>query len=139
MIDYRETAERISPSQLTGFFVGWPKRPTTETHLRLLESSFAVALAVDTEADRVVGFGTAISDGVMSAYIPFLEVLPEYQRRGIGRELFRRLLTRLDRLYMIDVVCDQELMGFYESRGMVPGHAMVLRHRENQAGATSAG
>ena len=34
------------------------------------------------DAGRVVGFVTAISDGVLSAYIPLLEVLPEYQGAG---------------------------------------------------------
>ena len=34
-------------------------------------------LALDK--DTVVGFATATSDAVLSAYIPLLEVLPEYQ------------------------------------------------------------
>ena len=59
----------------------------------------------------VVGFVTAVSDGVLSAYIPLLEVLPEYQDRGIGSELMRRILEQLDDLYMVDVLCDAESAG----------------------------
>jgi ribosomal protein S18 acetylase RimI-like enzyme len=78
----------------------------------------------------VVGFVTAISDGVLSAYIPLLEVLPEYQGRGIGAELVRRLLDRLGGLYMVDLCCDEDVVGFYERLGLARWDAgMGLRNR----------
>ena len=61
---------------------------------------------------------TAISDGVISAYIPLLEVLPDFQGRGIGKELTGRLLEELDGLYMVDLSCDEELVPFYEGLGL---------------------
>jgi ribosomal protein S18 acetylase RimI-like enzyme len=97
--------------------VGWPQRPSPERHLALLRGSSHVVLA--REGRRVVGFVTAISDGVLSAYIPFLEVLPDFQGRGIGKELTSRLLADLGRLYMIDVSCDEELVPFYEQFGLM--------------------
>lgn len=84
-----------------GFFVGWPVKPSPQRHLELLRGSYAVELALD--AGRLIGFATAISDGVLSAYIPLLEVLPGYQAQGIGSALIRRLVERLDGLYMIDL------------------------------------
>ena len=72
-------------------------------------------LALD--GDAVVGFVTAISDGVVSAFIPLLEVLPEYQHRRIGTELVRRLLVQLDDLYMVDLCCDADLEPFYNALG----------------------
>jgi ribosomal protein S18 acetylase RimI-like enzyme len=75
-----------------------------------------VVLAKD--GDRVVGFVTAISDGVLSAYIPLLEVLPEFQGRGIGSELVRRLFDRLGDIYMVDVVCDESVVPFYARFGL---------------------
>ena len=57
----------------------------------------------------------------MSAFIPLLEVLPEYQRRGIGSELVRRMLLLLADTYMIDLCCDEELVGFYERFGLADG------------------
>ena len=82
-----------------------------------MRGSSHVVLARDGR--RVVGFVTAISDGVLSAYIPLLEVLPEYQGRGIGKELTRRLLSSLDELYMVDVACDEDVAPFYESLGLM--------------------
>ena len=49
----------IDADQLSGFFVGWPSPPDPETHLRILEGSFAVALALADE--RVIGFANAVT------------------------------------------------------------------------------
>lgn len=133
-ITYRESSAGIGAEQLHGFFVGWSSPPAPEVHLRLLDRSDAVVLAVDDATGRVVGFVTAISDGVLSAYIPLLEVLPEYQRRGIGSELMRRMLARLRALYMVDLLCDPQLQPFYRRFGMLPASAMALRDYAHQSG-----
>ena len=134
MIVYRDTSAGVGPGQLRGFFVGWPNPPGPETHRRLLEGSDAVVLAVDDGSDRVVGFITAISDGVLSAYIPLLEVLPAWQGQGIGQELVRRMVGRLRDLYMIDLLCDEDLQSFYERLGFTRAQGMVVRNYENQSG-----
>jgi hypothetical protein len=79
MISYTDSVAGITADKLQGFFVGWPNPPSPETHLKLLANSNYIVLAVDDETGNIVGFITAISDGVLSAYIPFLEVLPAYQ------------------------------------------------------------
>ena len=129
MLSYVDSIEGITPDRLRGFFVGWPNPPSPETHLRLLANSDAVVLAIDRASGDVVGFITAISDGVLSAYIPLLEVLPAYQGRGIGQELVRRMLAKLDGLYMVDLLCDPELQPFYARLGMQPATGMMLRNR----------
>jgi ribosomal protein S18 acetylase RimI-like enzyme len=134
MISYRTSLESISSDMLTGFFVRWPKPPSPETHMRLLQHSYRVVLAVDDQIGRVVGFINAISDGVLSAYIPLLEVLPEYQMQGIGDELVRRMLWSLDGLYMIDLLCDRRLQPFYEQFGMVGATGMMVRNYDRQSG-----
>ena len=133
MIEYTDAAERIVSGQLEGFFVGWPNPPSPETHLRLLKRSDHAFLALDSKSGNVVGFVTAISDGMLSAYIPLLEVLPEYQGQGIGSELLRRMLAKLDGLYMIDLLCDSELRPFYERLGMKAVGGMMLRNFDRQA------
>jgi ribosomal protein S18 acetylase RimI-like enzyme len=116
VIEYAESVAGIEARHLEGFFVGWPQSPSPERHLELLRRSDYVVLARDHE--RVVGFVTAISDGVLSAYVPLLEVLPEYQGRGIGSELMSRLLARLESLYMVDLCCDAGLEPFYRRLGL---------------------
>ena len=89
---------------------------------------------MDTSSGKVIGFVTAISDRVLSAYIPFLEVLPEYRGKGIGSELVRRMLERLSSLYMVDLLCDAELQPFYAALGMHPATGMMVRNYERQSG-----
>lgn len=132
MLTYTSDLQGVTPERLSGFFVGWPSPPTPETLLRVLRGSHRVVLARDGE--RVVGFVTAISDGVLSAYIPLLEVLPEYGGRGVGSELVRRLLADLSDLYMVDVMCDDDVAGFYAKLGLTRAGGFVKRNYARQSG-----
>lgn len=134
MIRYLDNADSITPKQLQGFFVGWPNPPSPATHLRLLRQSAAMVLAVDDATAAVVGFINAISDGVLCAYIPLVEVLPAWQGQGIGRQLIERMLARLAALYAIDLLCDAELQPFYVGLGMRPATGMMVRNYARQSG-----
>ena len=129
VIAYETDMSGVTAGNLQGFFVGWPTAPSPDRHVALLRGSDYAVVARDSETGRVVGFVSAHGDGVLSAYIPLLEVLPTYQSRGIGTELVRRLLELLEGHYMIDLACDEELVPFYERFGMVRGVGMALRNR----------
>ena len=116
MIEYTDSLDDVRADDLRGFFVGWAATPTPDQHLAILRGSDHVVLARDGR--RVVGFATAISDGVVSAFIPLLEVIPDYQGQGVGSELMRRMLDLLERLYMVDLCCDAALEPFYTRFGM---------------------
>src|SRR5947209_1680422 len=120
MIDFIDSLDGVAADDLRGFFQHWSQQPSAETFLRILQSSDHVVLARDTDSGRVVGYVTAISDGISCAYIPHLEVLEPYRGRGIGSELVRRLLDRLDGLYMVDLICDPDLQPFYARLGFRP-------------------
>lgn len=134
MMIYKTSLEHITTEMLIGFFVGWPNPPQPETHIKLLQNSYKIVIAFDEDTKSVVGFITAISDGVLSAYIPLLEVLPEYQGRGIGQELIRRMLLELQDIYMVDLLCDENLQAYYEKAGMVKANGMLIRNYEMQSG-----
>lgn len=127
-IEYRDSVQGITEDQLEGFFVGWKKIPPPEVHLQALCSSGHVVLALDTNTNKVVGFISALTDTVMTAYIPLLEVLPSYQSKGIGTELVRRMLKKLESLYMVDLLCEADRQSFYEQFGMQKTTAMMLRN-----------
>jgi ribosomal protein S18 acetylase RimI-like enzyme len=129
VITYDTSLDGLRAQDLDGFFVDWPAQPSPERHLRLLHGSDHVVLARDAETGRVVGFATAVGDGVLSAFIPLLEVLPAFQGRGIGSELVRRVLARLEGTYMVDLCCDEERASFYERFGMQRLVGMGLRDR----------
>jgi ribosomal protein S18 acetylase RimI-like enzyme len=130
MIEYRDDVMTLSADKLAGgFFEGWPSPPSPELHLAHLRGAELAIVAVDVETGQVVGFVSAIGDGVLTAFIPLLEVLQAYRGRGIGTELVRRVLARLADRYSIDLVCDADLVPFYERLGGIPGTAVLWRDR----------
>lgn len=122
---------------LKGFFVDWPHPPSPETHLKLMENSSKVVVALNEQSNQIIGFITAISDGVLSAYIPFLEVLPAYKSKGIGKELINRMLIELQHIYMIDLCCDDDLVPLYEKFGMMKSNGMLIRNYSMQSGISN--
>lgn len=66
---------------------------------------------------RLVGLANAISDGHLVVYYPHLAVHPEYQRRGIGRELMARLARRYEGFHQHALLADGRAVGFYEKCG----------------------
>ncbi len=136
MLLYKNNLEDISSGMLKGFFVDWPNPPSPQTHLKLLENSSKVVMALDGQSNQIVGFITAISDGVLSAYIPLLEVLPAYKSKGIGKELINRMLIELQYIYMIDLCCDDDLVPLYEKFGMMKSNGMLIRNYSMQSGVS---
>jgi len=134
MIACVDSLAGIFSDHLKGFFQEWPNPPSPDAHLRILKGSDEVVLAIDEETGNVVGFITAVTDGVLCAHIPLLEVLPAYRGRGIGSELVRRMLGKLDAFYSIDLACDEGTVSFYERLGMRPGVRMSLRNYDRQSG-----
>jgi ribosomal protein S18 acetylase RimI-like enzyme len=127
MIRYTSSLDGIHTEMLEGFFVGWRSPRTPEEHLAILARSDLIVLAIDTETDRIVGFVTALTDGMQAAFVPLIEILPEFQGRGIGSELMRRMLDALGSIPCVDLTCDPELRPFYRKFGMIPSVGMILR------------
>jgi ribosomal protein S18 acetylase RimI-like enzyme len=132
MIEYSNSKEAIAGLDLSGFFVGWPNPPHVEILKKILMNSQHIYLAMDR--NKLVGFVNAISDQTLSAYIPLLEVLPEYQGRGIGKNLVEKIKSDLSHYYMIDICCDEDVTPFYEKLNFKRAHSMILRNYAKQAG-----
>ena len=126
-IKYIDHINEITIGQLHGFFVGWKLPITSECHYEILRGSTHFIVALDENEDKAIGFITALSDSVLSAFIPLLEVLPQYKNRGIGSELLRRMLEKLDNISNIDLTCDPDLQPFYERFKMARSSGMILR------------
>jgi len=138
MITYTTTLAGVMAEHLHGgFFEGWPNPPAPETHLRILRGSSQIVLAHDGE--QVVGFINAVSDGVLMAFLPLLEVLPAYRGQGIGGELVTRMLASLAPIYAIDLLCDEALVPYYQRLGLRPVRGMALRNYAMQSGLPDTG
>lgn len=130
MIQYTDGIDDISEHDLTGFFIGWPNPPSQKDHLEILRNSTHIYLAIEDENGKVVGFINALSDNKLYAYIPLLEVLPDYKNKGIGSELIKLMTEKLSHLYSIDLCCDQDLVHYYEKHGFMKLSGMVKRNSD---------
>ena len=67
--------------------------------------------------DHLVGLGNTISDGSLVVYYPHLLVLPDYQGKGIGTEIMRRLLEKYRGFHQHMLVADGRAIEFYSKCG----------------------
>jgi GNAT superfamily N-acetyltransferase len=104
-----------------------------------LRGSYRSVVAIDDAHGPVVGFVNMLGDGVLTAFIPWLEVLPGYQGQGIGGELIRRILGGTDRFYSVDLVCDAPLVAYYERFGMRGACSALLRRPSALKDCSAAG
>lgn len=128
MTKYTNSLHLFDSNSFAGFCHGWSNPLSSNKLYDVLSSSYAFVIAYDSETLKPTGFVNAISDGVLSAYIPLLEVLPEHQNNGIGKKLVQILLERLDHLYMVDLCCDESLESFCKPVGFTALKGMVRRN-----------
>ena len=73
------------------------------------------------EKDKLVGLINVMDDGIMTAYIHYLLVNPQYQGKGIGKELVRLVLGEYaDYLRIVLIAYDKEVE-FYKNCGFEAG------------------
>jgi GNAT superfamily N-acetyltransferase len=90
------------------------RRRVQEKLKRAFESSYAVVYVFET--DKLIGMGRALCDGEYQAAIYDMVVLPEYQGRGIGKEIIKKLCEQLPvENIILYAVPGRE--GFYEKCG----------------------
>ena len=80
MIEYK-ISDRIIPNELGCFFQDWKSPPSLKIKGKLLNGADLIITA--RENGKLIGFLTAISDGVMHAFITLVEVLKNYQGKGV--------------------------------------------------------
>jgi ribosomal protein S18 acetylase RimI-like enzyme len=119
----------VDPAQLSDLFaaVGFT-RPRDAAHMNaMVEGSRWVVSAWD--GDRLVGFARCISDGVDNAYVSTVAVHPDHQRRGIGREMMRRLMDGREGIKFV-LHTQPAARRLYESLGYVDATNMLVRERK---------
>lgn len=109
------------------YFDGWPKKPSQDCFNRVLTGSGIVLVA--EEDGEVVGFIAGLTDGALYAFVTLLEVIPSHRGKGIGTNLVRQFAAESKNLYACDLICDPELVPFYERAGFTRYTAMITRNR----------
>lgn len=73
--------------------VGWHGLPVTATETGLTHSLYAVCAQQGSE---VVGCGRIVGDGGIYFYIQDLVIRPEYQRRGLGTRMMKKIMGYIE-------------------------------------------
>jgi len=94
---------------------GWSAAGKPQLLLKGLLASHLLITAWDEET--LVGLGNTLSDGFLVVYYSHMLVLPDYQGRGIGTELMRRLMERYRGFHQHLLVADGRAIEFYRKCG----------------------
>jgi GNAT superfamily N-acetyltransferase len=70
-----------------------------DIHRRAFESSYTTVFVY--HANQLIGFGRAISDGAYEAAVYDVAVVPEFQKKGIGTLIMKKILERLSECNVI--------------------------------------
>lgn len=112
-IEYDLTPEHLE--QLCRFYFDewWTHKRTREDAEEAFTNSY-VCVALD-DADEVVGFARAVSDGVFFAWVADVMTRPDQRGTGVGRAVMDGILAhpRLQRVTKWDLICLPELEEFY--------------------------
>lgn len=96
-----QNSKRVNPAQVRALFraAGWTEdiaRYSTAQIQKLLRHSYLVLTAWNDE-DQLVGFASAVSDGVLCGLVQNLVVHPDYRGHGLGTKLLRDLSQAMRR------------------------------------------
>lgn len=115
----RYTDERgFTAEQLEKLFlsVDWESGKYPEGLKKALDNCGTVFTAWDGE--KLVGLANGIDDGVMTAYVHYLLVAPEYQGKGIGTALLDLMKKKYSGYHHFFLVAEHKpLVIFYERQG----------------------
>ena len=67
--------------------------------------------------EKLVGMICAMDDGIMTAYVHYLLINPDYQHQGIGKHLVEMIKEKYKDYLRIVIVAYNEELPFYESCG----------------------
>ena len=121
-IQYK-TTKNFSEKELRDLFlsVGWSSGNYPDKLVIAMRNSSSVFTAWD--GDKLVGLINVLDDNVMTAYVHYLLIMPEYQHIGIGKNLIKMVSENYnDYLRIVLIAYDKEIE-FYKHCGFEVGEA----------------
>jgi ribosomal protein S18 acetylase RimI-like enzyme len=129
LIRYDDTKKDLPPEQLHHLFieVGWSDGLETPAMLENFNQPFINSTLVISawNNQRLVGAIRVLSDKIIRSVIFDLVVDPEFQRKGIGKELINRCIKYFPHTEWL-VQTTAEITGYYESVGFKKHNGVFL-------------
>jgi len=73
------------------------------------------------DGDKLIGLISVLDDGIMTAYVHYLLVNPEYQKKGIGITLVKMVTEKYKDYLRIVLVAVDDQINFYKHCGFKVG------------------
>lgn len=119
-IQYKTTKE-FSENELRDLFlsVNWSSGNYPEKLVIAMRNSSSVFTAWD--GNKLIGLINVLDDNIMTAYVHYLLIMPEYHHIGIGEKLVKMVSYHYkDYLRIVLIAYDKEI-GFYKHCGFEIG------------------
>jgi len=103
--------------------VGWARRPMRKVRKAIQHSYLVVTMWEQRGARRrLIGFSRATSDHAFNATIWDVVVHPDFQGRGLGKELMKQMIKKLrsDDISNVTLFADPHVVDFYRGLGFMP-------------------
>ncbi len=133
-MDIKYTDERyFTQQQVQKLFqsVNWISANYPSRLIKALNNCETVFTAWDN--DQLVGLINTIDDGELTAYVHYLCVRQDYQKKGIGKKLLELVKNKYkDYFYLMLVAENDSLITYYKNLGfeMVTGtHVMAIQNK----------
>lgn len=128
-VTYNDTKKDLPAEQLHKLFVavGWSDGSDSPDMIKnynipFINSTLVISAWMD---ERLVGAVRVLSDKMFRSVIYDLLVLPEYQGRGIGRELLKRCIEHFpDSEWLVQT--KKRISGYYEKNGFKVNNDVFL-------------
>jgi ribosomal protein S18 acetylase RimI-like enzyme len=119
-IEYKSMKD-FTPQELQNLFlsVNWSSGHYPDKLVIAMKNSDTVFTAWDNQ--KLVGLINVLDDSIMTAYIHYLLVMPEYQHAGIGKTLMRMVLDKYKSFLRILLIAYDKETGFYKHCGFEAG------------------
>ena len=102
--------------------VGWARRPLRKVKKAIQHSFLVVSMwEIKGERKRLIGFARATSDHAFNATIWDVVVDPNFQNRGLGKELMKYTIKKLRSadISNITLFADPQVVNFYRRLGFI--------------------
>ena len=119
-IQYK-TIKEFSEKELKDLFlsVNWSSGNYSDKLVIAMKNSSSVFTAWD--GNKLVGLINALDDGIMTAYVHYLLIMPEYQHIGIGKKLIDMISENYKSYLRIVLIAYDKEIDFYKHCGFEVG------------------
>lgn len=132
-LEWSYSLENINWDELSNLYLIAPLGKKDPSDLKIAFSNSMYKCFV-TDSGKLIAVGRALADGIDCSYICDVAVHPDYQGRGIGKEVVSRLVALSSKHRKIILYTAPGKEGFYRKLGFLRmATAMAIFQNQDQA------